>query len=79
MFVLYRLSYLWYSAFGFIITVVTGLAFSLLTSPQDPCRVHPDLISPPIQSLLKSLPNQMKETLGLPVEVSTHFKVIKHL
>lgn len=67
-FVLYRLSYLWYSAFGFLVTVVTGLAASLLTNPQDPCRLHPDLISPPVQLLLKSLPNQMKETLGLPVE-----------
>lgn len=67
-FILYRISYLWYSAFGFLITVVTGLAFSLLTKPQDPCRLHPDLISPPVHSLLQSLSNQMKETLGLPVE-----------
>ncbi|XP_054271258.1 sodium-coupled monocarboxylate transporter 1-like [Macrosteles quadrilineatus] len=67
-FVLYQISYLWYSVIGFVVTVVVGLGSSLVYEPQDPCRLHPDLLSPPILSLLQSLPNSVKETIGWPVQ-----------
>jgi len=67
-FVLYQISYLWYSVIGFVVTVVVGLGSSLVYKPQDPCRLHPDLLSPPILSLLQSLPNSVKETIGFPVQ-----------
>uniref|UniRef100_A0A1B6M044 Sodium-coupled monocarboxylate transporter 1 n=1 Tax=Graphocephala atropunctata TaxID=36148 RepID=A0A1B6M044_9HEMI len=68
MFVLYQISYLWYSVIGLVVTLVVGLGSSLVYQPQDPCRLHPDLISPPVLSLLQSLPNSIKETIGLPVQ-----------
>uniref|UniRef100_A0A1B6F543 Sodium-coupled monocarboxylate transporter 1 n=1 Tax=Cuerna arida TaxID=1464854 RepID=A0A1B6F543_9HEMI len=67
-FVLYQISYLWYSVIGLVVTLVIGLGTSLMYQPQDPCRLHPDLISPPIMALLQSLPNSVKESVGLPVQ-----------
>ncbi|XP_075214771.1 sodium-coupled monocarboxylate transporter 1-like isoform X2 [Lycorma delicatula] len=67
----YRISYLWYSAIGFFVTMFVGIIVSLITGPQDPCRVNSDLISPPVQCLLKKLPNHLKERLSLPLESKT--------
>lgn len=75
-FVLYQISYLWYSVIGLVVTVVLGLGSSLVYKPQDPCRLHPDLISPPILALLQSLPNSVKESLGLPVEVFHFLRIV---
>uniref|UniRef100_A0A1B6D2P4 Sodium/solute symporter n=1 Tax=Clastoptera arizonana TaxID=38151 RepID=A0A1B6D2P4_9HEMI len=67
-FSLFRISYLWYSSIGFSATIVLGMVVSLLSGPQDPGRVHPDLISPPILAFFKTLPNPVKESLNLPLE-----------
>lgn len=75
-FVLYQISYLWYSVIGLVVTVVLGLGGSLVYKPQDPCRLHPDLISPPVLALLQSLPNSVKESLGLPVEVFHFLRIV---
>lgn len=75
-FVLYQISYLWYSVIGLVVTVVLGLGSSLVYKPQDPCRLHPDLISPPVLALLQSLPNSVKESLGLPVEVFDFLRIV---
>lgn len=75
-FVLYQISYLWYSVIGLVVTVVLGLGSSLVYKPQDPCRLHPDLISPPVLALLQSLPNSIKESIGLPVEVFDFLHIV---
>lgn len=53
--------------------MLTGIIVSLITGPQDPCRVHPDLISPPIQVLLQKLPINLKEKLSIPLEVRVNY------
>ncbi|KAE8737634.1 hypothetical protein FOCC_FOCC016900, partial [Frankliniella occidentalis] len=68
-FALYRLSYLWYTMLGTVVTVVVGLVVSALTTPQDPCTLHPDLLAPPVRTFLAALPNSIKEILNLPIEV----------
>nr|CAD7255943.1 unnamed protein product [Timema shepardi] len=65
---LYKISYLWYSAIGFMVTVILGIVVSFLTDPQDPCSLDPRLQSPPIRRLLRALPNSWKEKLRLPIE-----------
>lgn len=67
-FALYRLSYLWYTMVGTVVTVVVGMAASLVTTPQDPCSLHPDLLAPPVRKFLGTLPNSVKEILNLPIE-----------
>lgn len=69
-FVLYRLSYLWYTMLGTVVTVVVGMVVSALTTFQDPCALHPDLLAPPVRNFLGMLPNSVKEVLNLPIEVS---------
>nr|CAD7446750.1 unnamed protein product [Timema bartmani] len=65
---LYKISYLWYSAIGFMVTVILGIIVSFLTKPQDPCSLDPRLQSPPVRRLLRALPNSWKEKLRLPIE-----------
>ncbi|XP_049854001.1 sodium-coupled monocarboxylate transporter 1-like [Schistocerca gregaria] len=64
-FVLYRLSYLWYSAIGCVTTVVVGLVVSLVTGPRDPTTVDPALLSPPVRVLLDNLPKSLRNRLSL--------------
>ncbi|RZF32171.1 hypothetical protein LSTR_LSTR004034 [Laodelphax striatellus] len=71
---IYKISYLWYSVIGFCVTMVVGFITSLLTGVDDPCRVHPDLISPPIAHLLSKLPHSIKEKLSLPIETKQERK-----
>lgn len=68
-FALYRLSYLWYTMLGTLVTVVVGMVVSLFTTPQDPCSLHPDLLAPPVRTFLDLLPNNIKEMLNLPIQV----------
>lgn len=70
-FFLYRISFLWYSGIGFIITVVLGLIGSIVTGAEDPRDVDADLISPTISELLTSLPLKAKEVLNLPTHKAT--------
>lgn len=52
MFVLYRISYLWYSLIGFVLTLLIGLLVSYLTGFEDPQNVDTDLLSPPVRDYL---------------------------
>lgn len=52
MFPLFKLSYLWYTPIGCIITVVVGLLTSYVT---ESFNVDPDLLSPPIVNFLRKL------------------------
>ncbi|XP_033223744.1 sodium-coupled monocarboxylate transporter 1-like [Belonocnema kinseyi] len=49
---LYRVSYLWYSAIGCLVTVFVGVVVSFVTGFQDPSELDYDLLSPPIKHLL---------------------------
>ncbi|KAJ8951905.1 hypothetical protein NQ318_019884 [Aromia moschata] len=44
---LFRVSYIWYSAIGFLVTVVMGLIGSFATGAADPKDVDGNLLSPP--------------------------------
>lgn len=48
---MFRISYLWYSCLGLVLTVMLGLAVSVCTGPQDPKKLNLDLISPAMQRL----------------------------
>ncbi|CAH0557553.1 unnamed protein product [Brassicogethes aeneus] len=65
---LYRISYIWYSMIGFLVTVVLGMIGSFVTGYQDPKDVDADLISPPVMNFLMSLSNATKELLNLPLK-----------
>ncbi|RVE52689.1 hypothetical protein evm_002562 [Chilo suppressalis] len=60
---LFRVSYLWYSGIGCSATVIVGLLVSAATGFTHPVRVPIDLLSPPVVSLLNSLPYKIKKAL----------------
>lgn len=66
----YKISYLWYSAIGCILTMVIGLAVSFLTGLQDPADLDQDLLSPPIAVLFRM---QTKPRAGNNVQGATNF------
>ncbi|KAB0798655.1 hypothetical protein PPYR_09648 [Photinus pyralis] len=66
LFFLYRISYLWYSAIGFLITVVVAFIVSIVTGVQDPFGIDPDLMSPPFAYFYETLPRDWQEFLRLP-------------
>lgn len=66
---LYRISFMWYSAIGYLVTVLLGLVVSLLTGMEDPRNLNEDLMSPPVRNLLQRLPKRVKEFLNLPLSV----------
>jgi hypothetical protein len=68
---LYKLSYLWYSLLGFLVTIVVGLVVSILTGSLDTCCcLDEDLMSPPIRRWLLSLSSNTKQMLRLSEEVT---------
>ncbi|KAJ9580889.1 hypothetical protein L9F63_023934, partial [Diploptera punctata] len=62
-FLLYRLSYLWYTMIGCLVTVIVGLIGSFVTGSFETCHLNPDLTSPPITWVLQNLPESVKEVL----------------
>ncbi|XP_076236269.1 sodium-coupled monocarboxylate transporter 1 isoform X2 [Calliopsis andreniformis] len=50
---IYKISYLWYSAIGCILTLIIGVAVSFVTGFQNPADLDHDLLSPPIASLFR--------------------------
>ncbi|CAL7942187.1 unnamed protein product [Xylocopa violacea] len=50
-FSIYKISYLWYSAIGCILTMLLGIVVSFFTGFQNPGDLDQDLLSPPIASL----------------------------
>ncbi|XP_044266607.1 sodium-coupled monocarboxylate transporter 1-like [Tribolium madens] len=71
-FFLFRISYIWYSALGFLMTVFIGLVSSFLVGCSDPHETDWNLVSPPIKNLLFSLSNKTKERLNLPLKIHTN-------
>ena len=60
---IYRLSYLWYSAVGCITVIVVGLIVSVLTGPQNPRKLNPDLICNVGETIYWFAPKKVKEFL----------------
>ncbi|XP_018569267.1 sodium-coupled monocarboxylate transporter 1-like isoform X2 [Anoplophora glabripennis] len=65
---IFRISYIWYSAIGFLITFILGVLGSLATGPTNYKDVDGDLLSPPVRSLFISLPNRVKDWLNIPLK-----------
>ncbi|XP_017774332.1 PREDICTED: sodium-coupled monocarboxylate transporter 1-like [Nicrophorus vespilloides] len=59
-FVLYRMSYLWYTLMGCLISIVVALIVTFLTKPLDPHDLDMDLFAPCVRKLIKprKYPNQ---------------------
>ncbi|XP_021928486.1 sodium-coupled monocarboxylate transporter 1-like isoform X3 [Zootermopsis nevadensis] len=51
-FVLYRMSYLWYTLLGAVVSMAVALVTSLFTNPTDPASLDPMLLSPVIRRFL---------------------------
>jgi hypothetical protein len=51
-FLLYRLSYLWYTLLGAIVSMTVALIASFFTNPTDPASLDPELLSPVIRRFL---------------------------
>ncbi|CAK9818228.1 Sodium-coupled monocarboxylate transporter 1 [Anthophora plagiata] len=50
---IYKISYLWYSAIGCILTMLIGVAVSYVTGFQNPADLDQNLLSPPVASLFQ--------------------------
>ncbi|XP_045519101.1 sodium-coupled monocarboxylate transporter 2 isoform X1 [Pieris brassicae] len=66
---LFKVSYLWYSSLGCVATILAGMVVSVITGVTDPAHVPIDLISPPVISLLSSLPKKIKKALRIPTRM----------
>lgn len=57
---LYRLSYLWYTLAGCLVSMLVGLLVSFVTKPEDPRDIDPALLAPFIRKLIppRQFPNQ---------------------
>ncbi|VEN34324.1 unnamed protein product [Callosobruchus maculatus] len=51
---IYRISYLWYTLIGVILSISVGLIVSFLTTPQDSNKVDPKLLAPFIRKYIQS-------------------------
>ncbi|XP_017758967.1 PREDICTED: sodium-coupled monocarboxylate transporter 1-like [Eufriesea mexicana] len=73
-FSIYKISYLWYSAIGCILTMLIGVVVSFFTGFQNPADLDPDLLSPPIVSLIytqtKSRVNNVHGIANLGLELN---------
>ncbi|KAG8236434.1 hypothetical protein J437_LFUL016939 [Ladona fulva] len=66
-FPLYKVSYLWYSPLGALITVVVGFLASLMTGPQDPELLEANLVADFTKWIANSLPPSWRRRLRLPL------------
>lgn len=72
--IIYRLSFYYYALFGFLLTVITGILWSLVLRNDDP-PVNRDVLSPAIYCLLSEKKNKnSKEYYSL----ENSLKVVSH-
>ncbi|GJQ70266.1 hypothetical protein Trydic_g22707 [Trypoxylus dichotomus] len=64
LYMLYRLSYLWYTLFGALVSILVALIVTYATKPLDPRDVDPMLLAPFVRKLItpRTFPNQPKTT-----------------
>jgi len=63
-FFLYTLSPLWYGMMTGLVGITVGIVASILLGVQDPEKIDPRLISPPIEKLYRSLPESIRQRIG---------------
>ena len=51
---LYSISYMYLGVFGVIVTFLVGILVSLISGKQDPSKLHPGVLFPPIERKFKS-------------------------
>ncbi|KAK4878986.1 hypothetical protein RN001_007132 [Aquatica leii] len=66
-FFLYRISYMWYSAIGFVFTIVVGMITSAITGFENPKNVSEQLQSPPFKRFYENLPTSCARLLNIPL------------
>lgn len=49
---IYKISYMWYTALGFLITFLTSLVCSIFYGLNDPMTISPDLVTPMLRKRL---------------------------
>lgn len=61
---LYRLSYLWYTLLGALVSTIVAGIISFATQPLDPKDIDPTLLAPFVRRLIptRKFPNQPKAT-----------------
>jgi hypothetical protein len=65
-FILYQMSYQWYTLLGMATAIVVGLIVSFLTGARDPREVHRDLLAPTIYRFLpEKSPQDATEEISL--------------
>ncbi|XP_055929193.1 sodium-coupled monocarboxylate transporter 1-like [Argiope bruennichi] len=71
-FVIYRISYMWYSAIGCLIVIIIGLIISFLTGAHGKDDVKKDLISPVTRKVLALFTKVKNNKSVFPVEMVTN-------
>ncbi|XP_042902836.1 sodium-coupled monocarboxylate transporter 2 isoform X2 [Parasteatoda tepidariorum] len=71
-FVIYRLSYMWYSAIGSLIVIAIGLVVSFITGAHDKDDIKQDLISPITRKVLALCSKVKQNKTVFPVELVTN-------
>jgi hypothetical protein len=74
-FALYRMSYLWYTLLGAIVSMSVALVTSFLTNPNDPASLDPMLVSPVIR---RFLPKKSMKQQDVDMALLSGYKVSKH-
>ena len=62
-FPLYKMSYIWYTLLGTVVTIVVGLIVSFITGATKPEEINPGLICPVFDELLPCLPKKLRKRL----------------
>jgi hypothetical protein len=74
-FALYRMSYLWYTLLGAIVSMSVGLVTSFFTNPTDPASLDPMLVSPVIR---RFLPKKSVKQQDVDMALLSGYKVTEH-
>eukprot|EP00095_Tigriopus_kingsejongensis_P004642 maker-scaffold29_size597861-snap-gene-0.10 protein:Tk04642 transcript:maker-scaffold29_size597861-snap-gene-0.10-mRNA-1 annotation:"hypothetical protein DAPPUDRAFT_330864" len=61
--VVYEISYMWFSAIACNTCIIVGIVVSLLTTPQDPKTLNPDLISPWFKRIFAIWPRFIRDRI----------------
>ena len=58
---IYEISYMWNAAISCMFTFIVGMIVSMLTKPQDPKTLNPDLISPALFKIFNGWPKRVNK------------------
>lgn len=70
----YRISYIWYPVFSFMVTFIVGIVASFITGSEDLRTINPKLISPAVDTLMRwILPEHVLKAIGW-TDIGAQFK-----